>query len=60
MRNLETDLKKTVMSLIYGFSWLHEVILYSKITKVCEGSFQNDALIVFAKLFFHYSSHEPK
>jgi len=25
-----------------------------------EGSFQNDAVIVFAKLFFHYSSHEPK
>jgi len=34
MRNLETDHKKTVMSLTYGFSWLQEVILYSKITKV--------------------------
>ena len=26
-RNLETDLKKTVMPLTYGFSWLQEVIL---------------------------------
>ena len=50
MRNLETDLKKTVMSLTYGFSWLQEVILYSKITKVSimEGSFENDAVILFA------------
>ena len=46
MRNLETDLKKTVMSLTYGFSWLQEVILYSKMTKVSdmEGSFENDAV----------------
>jgi len=50
MRNLETDLKKTVMPLTYGFSWLQEVILYSKITKVSdmEGSFENDAVILFA------------
>jgi len=50
MRNLETDLKKTVMSLIYGFLLLQEVILYSKITKVCdmEGSYENDAVILFA------------
>jgi len=49
-RKLETDLKKTVMSLIYGFSWLQAVILYSKITKVSdmEGSFENDAVILFA------------
>jgi len=33
---LETDLKKIVMPLTYGFSWLQEVILYSKITKVCD------------------------
>jgi len=25
----ETDLKKTVMLLTYGFSWLQEVILYT-------------------------------
>jgi len=50
MTNLETDLKKTVMSLTYGFSWLQEVILYSKITKFSdmEGSFENDAVILFA------------
>ena len=50
MRNLETDLKKTVMSLTYGFSWLQEVILYSKITKVInmEDSFENDAVLLFA------------
>jgi len=50
MTNPETDLKKTVMPLTYGFSWLHEVILYSKITKVCdmEDSFENDAAILFA------------
>ena len=41
-RKLETDLKKIVMPLTYGFSWLQEVILYSKITKVSdmEGSFE--------------------
>jgi len=46
MRNLKTDLKKTVMPLTYGFSWLQEVNLYSKITKVSdmEGSFENDAV----------------
>ena len=46
----ETDLKKTVMPLTYGFSWLQEVILYSKITMVIdmEGSFENDAVILFA------------
>ena len=51
MINLETDLKKTVLSLTYGFSWLQEVILYStKITKVSdmEVSFENDAVIIFA------------
>jgi len=50
MRKIETDLKKTVMPLTYGFSWLQEVILYSKITKVCdmEDSFENDAVILFA------------
>jgi len=35
-RKLETDLKKTVMPLTYGFSWLQEVILYSKITNVSD------------------------
>jgi len=34
MTNLETDIKKTVMPLTYGISWLQEVILYSKITKL--------------------------
>jgi len=50
MTNLETDMKKTVMPLTYGFSWLQKVILYSKITKVSnmEGSFENDAVIPFA------------
>jgi len=50
MSNLETDLKKIVMPLTYGFSWLQEVILYSKITKVSnmEGSFEYDAVILFA------------
>jgi len=27
MTNFETDLKKTLMPLTYGFSWLQEVIL---------------------------------
>jgi len=42
--------QKTVVPLTYGFSSLHEVILYSKITKVSdmEDSFENDALILFA------------
>jgi len=50
MINLETDLEKIVMPLTYGFSWLQEVILYSKITKVSnmEGSFENDTVILFA------------
>jgi len=50
MRNFKTDLKKTVMPLTYCFSWLQEVILYSKITKVIimEGLFENDAVILFA------------
>ena len=50
MTNLETDIKKTVMPLTYGFSWLQEVILYSKITQVSnmEDSFENDAVILFA------------
>jgi len=50
MRKIVTDLKKTVMPLTCGFSWLQEVILYSKITKVSdmEGSFKNDAVILFA------------
>jgi len=50
MRKLETDLKKTVMPLTYGFPWLQEVILYSNITKVSdmEDSFENDAVILFA------------
>ena len=49
-RKLETDLKKTVMPLTYGFSWLQEVIMYSKTTNVSimEGSFENDAVILFA------------
>ena len=49
-KNLETDLKKTVMPLTYGFSWLQEVILYSKITKVSnmEDSFEDDAVLPFA------------
>ena len=60
--NLETDLKKTVMPLTFGFSQLKEVILYSKLTKVSdmEGSFENDAVILFAKFFFQYSSHGTK
>jgi len=60
MTYLETDLKKTVMPLTYSFSWLQEVILYSKITTVSdtEGSFGNDAVILFALFSFHYSSHE--
>jgi len=42
--------KKTVMPLIYGFSWLQEVILYCKITKLSnmEGSVENDTVILFA------------
>jgi len=62
MRKLETDLKKTVMPLTYGFSWLQQVILYSNITKLSnmEGSFENDAVILFAYFFFHYSSHGTK
>ena len=50
MTNHEADLKKTVMPLTYGFSWLQEVILYSKITKVSdmEDSFENDAVLLFA------------
>ena len=50
MTNLETDLKKIVMPLTYGFSWIQEVILYSNITKVSnmEGSFETDAVILFA------------
>jgi len=50
MRKLETDLKKTVMPLTYGFSCLQEVILYSKISKLSnmEVSFENDAVILFA------------
>jgi len=50
MRKLETDLKKIVMLLAYGFSWLQEVIMYSKITKLSnmESSFENDAVILFA------------
>jgi len=50
MTNIETDLKKTVMPLTYGFLWLLEVILNSKITEVSnmEGSFANDAVILFA------------
>ena len=53
MTNLETDLKKIVMPLTHGFSWLQEVILLSKITKVSnmEGSFENDAVILFAYFF---------
>jgi len=41
--NFETDHKKTVMPLAYGFSWLQEMILYSKIIKVSdmEGSLEN-------------------
>ena len=47
--NVETDLKNTVIPLTYGFSWLQEVFLHSKITKVSkmEGSFENDAIILF-------------
>jgi len=49
-RNFETDVKKIVMPITYGFSWLQEVILYSKITQVSdmEDSFENDAVILFA------------
>jgi len=50
IRNLETDIKKIVRSLTYGFSWLQEVILYSEIIKfsIMEGSFENYAVIHFA------------
>ena len=50
MTNIETDLKKTVIPLTYGFSWLEEVILYSEITKISdmEDSFESDAVILFA------------
>ena len=43
MTNHGADHKKTVMPLTYGFSWLQEVILYSKITKVSDmqGSVEN-------------------
>ena len=36
------------MPLTYGFSWLQEVILYSKINKLSnmEGSFEFDTVIV--------------
>jgi len=39
------------MPLSYGFSWLQEVILYSKITMVSdmEGSFENDAVIIYKR-----------
>ena len=41
------------MPLTYGFSWLQEVILYRKITKVSdmEGSFENDTVILFAEFY---------
>ena len=50
MTNLETVLKKTVMKLTDGFSWIQEAILYRKITNVCdtEDSFENDAIVLFA------------
>jgi len=50
MTNVQTDLKKTVMPLTYGFSWLQELILYRKIPKVIamEDSFENDTVILFA------------
>ena len=53
MTNLETDLKKTVMSLTYDFSCLQEVILYSNITKLSdmEGSFENDSVIFLHNSF---------
>jgi len=53
MIKLETDLKKIVMPLTYGFSWLQKVILYSKIIKLSnmEGSFENDTVILFADFF---------
>jgi len=47
MANLVTDLKKIVMPLTYGFSWLQEVILITKVSNM-EGSFENDAVILFA------------
>jgi len=50
MRKFEIDLKKTLVPLTYGFSWLQEEILYSKTTKLSykECSFENDAVILFA------------
>jgi len=33
MTNLKTDLKKHVLPLTYGFSWLQDMILYSKSLK---------------------------
>jgi len=49
-RKIEKDLKKTVITLTYGFSWLQDMILFSKITKVSnmDDSFENDAVILFA------------
>jgi len=52
-RNLETGLKNIVMPFSYGFSWLQEVILYSKITSICdmEDSFENDSVIFLCNSF---------
>jgi len=57
MTNVETVLKKIVIPLTYGFSWLQEEILYRKITKVSdmEDSFENDAVILFAYFFPVYN-----
>jgi len=45
--------QKTVMPLTYGFSWLQEAIMYSKITKISDmqGSFENHVVILFAYFF---------
>jgi len=52
IRKLETDLKKTVMPLTYGFSWLQEVIMYSKITKFSD---KKTHLKMMQSFFLHNS-----
>jgi len=51
-RKLKRDLKKTVMPLTYGFSWLQEVILYSKITKISD---KKTHLKMMQSFFLHNS-----
>jgi len=53
MRNSETDLKKIVMLLTYGFLLLQEVILYSKITKVSDTVTWKTHLKMMQSFFLH-------